>query len=256
MGVPFCWVARLFGAESLFVDSFARTAGVSLSARLVRPVARVWVQWPESHARRPWTEHQGSVYTIRSEGGPIPGGAKETPRRPRVFVVLGMGHHHFPRLAAAALELADSCDLVIQSGSTPISIPSEHAENVRALSFIEYDEVLAELREADAVIAHGGTGSIITALSAGHRPIVVARRAELGEHVDDHQGATVSALEGIGVIDVADDADSLRKRVSAAVRTRTQVTAGPLVDALMAHLFPAMTPGANGARLARRPVSE
>ncbi len=37
------------------------------------------------------------------------------------------------------------------------------------------------------MISHAGTGSILTALQLGKRPIVVPRRAAHGEHVDGHQ---------------------------------------------------------------------
>jgi UDP-N-acetylglucosamine transferase subunit ALG13 len=41
--------------------------------------------------------------------------------------------------------------------------------------------------EAEVVILHAGAGSLIHALGAGKAPVIMARRAELGEHVDDHQ---------------------------------------------------------------------
>jgi UDP-N-acetylglucosamine transferase subunit ALG13 len=36
-------------------------------------------------------------------------------------------------------------------------------------------------------VTHAGVGSVIVALSAGKRPVVVPRRRSLGEAVDDHQ---------------------------------------------------------------------
>lgn len=47
---------------------------------------------------------------------------------------------------------------------------------------------------ADLVIGHAGMGSIITALSFAKPIIVLARRAHLGEHRNDHQFATVKRL--------------------------------------------------------------
>ena len=47
VGVPFCWLGRLYGVRVIFVDSFTRIEGPSLSGRLVQPVAhRYFVQWP------------------------------------------------------------------------------------------------------------------------------------------------------------------------------------------------------------------
>jgi beta-1,4-N-acetylglucosaminyltransferase len=49
VAVPFAWLARLSGAKVVYVESFTRIDTVSLSCRLIRPVAdRVYVQWPEA----------------------------------------------------------------------------------------------------------------------------------------------------------------------------------------------------------------
>ncbi|HYB25773.1 MAG TPA: glycosyltransferase [Solirubrobacteraceae bacterium] len=53
--------------------------------------------------------------------------------------------------------------------------------------FLGSGELEEALDSATAVVCHGGAGIISSALAAGRRPIVVPRRAALGEHVDDHQ---------------------------------------------------------------------
>jgi beta-1,4-N-acetylglucosaminyltransferase len=48
LAVPFAWVGRLLGIPTVYVESFTRIHGLSLSARLISPVAsRLYVQWPE-----------------------------------------------------------------------------------------------------------------------------------------------------------------------------------------------------------------
>jgi UDP-N-acetylglucosamine:LPS N-acetylglucosamine transferase len=48
VAVPFAWVARLQGVPTVYVESFTRMHGLSLSARMIRPVAsRMYGQWPE-----------------------------------------------------------------------------------------------------------------------------------------------------------------------------------------------------------------
>lgn len=48
LSVPFVWMARLLGVPSVYVESFTRIDGLSLSGRMIRPIAeRVYVQWPE-----------------------------------------------------------------------------------------------------------------------------------------------------------------------------------------------------------------
>lgn len=66
----------------------------------------------------------------------------------------------------------------------------------RAQSFFEPDELDALASAADLLISHAGMGSIITALTKGKPIIVVPRRADLGEHRNDHQLATARKFIG------------------------------------------------------------
>lgn len=62
VAVPFLWIGRIFGARVIYVESFARTEGLSLTGRLVRPVVhRLFVQWPGA-ARGSKVEYAGSVF--------------------------------------------------------------------------------------------------------------------------------------------------------------------------------------------------
>jgi UDP-N-acetylglucosamine:LPS N-acetylglucosamine transferase len=48
LAVPFAWVGRLFRVPTVYVESFTRIEELSLSARLISPIAsRVYVQWRE-----------------------------------------------------------------------------------------------------------------------------------------------------------------------------------------------------------------
>lgn len=62
VAVPFCYVARLFGARIVFVESLSRITEASLTARLVHPVAhRFFVQWPTLEGRFRKAEYRGSL---------------------------------------------------------------------------------------------------------------------------------------------------------------------------------------------------
>jgi UDP-N-acetylglucosamine:LPS N-acetylglucosamine transferase len=62
VAVPFLWMARIYGARVIYVESFARTAGLSLTGRLVRPVVhRLFVQWPDAASDRK-SEFVGSIF--------------------------------------------------------------------------------------------------------------------------------------------------------------------------------------------------
>jgi UDP-N-acetylglucosamine:LPS N-acetylglucosamine transferase len=63
VAVPFCYVARLFGARVIYIESFSRITEPSLTGRLVHPVAtRFFVQWPELVARFDKAEYRGAVF--------------------------------------------------------------------------------------------------------------------------------------------------------------------------------------------------
>jgi len=65
IAVPFAWVGRLFGAKVVYVESFTRIETVSLSCKLIKPVAnRVYVQWPELLAALPDARFVGAVAAV------------------------------------------------------------------------------------------------------------------------------------------------------------------------------------------------
>jgi UDP-N-acetylglucosamine:LPS N-acetylglucosamine transferase len=51
VAVPFAWLARLQRIPVVYVESFTRIDELSLSGRMIRPIAeRLYVQWPETPA--------------------------------------------------------------------------------------------------------------------------------------------------------------------------------------------------------------
>jgi UDP-N-acetylglucosamine:LPS N-acetylglucosamine transferase len=65
VAVPFSWIGRLYGVRIVYLESITRVDGLSMSARLVAPVAdRLYVQWPElaeSHSR---AEYHGNLLAV------------------------------------------------------------------------------------------------------------------------------------------------------------------------------------------------
>lgn len=62
LAVPFFVFGKLFGARLIFIESLARVTSLSLSGRLVYPLAdRFFVQWPEATAKRERAIFRGSV---------------------------------------------------------------------------------------------------------------------------------------------------------------------------------------------------
>jgi beta-1,4-N-acetylglucosaminyltransferase len=63
VAVPFAWVARLYGARVVYVESMTRIEAPSLSMRMIAPVAsRLYVQWPELAPRVRRARFAGRVF--------------------------------------------------------------------------------------------------------------------------------------------------------------------------------------------------
>ena len=71
-------------------------------------------------------------------------------------------------------------------------------------AFIEPDEFRARAREAAVLVAHAGTGSILTALELGRPILVMPRRADLRETRNDHQIATATRFRDMAATSRSD----------------------------------------------------
>jgi UDP-N-acetylglucosamine transferase subunit ALG13 len=149
-----------------------------------------------------------------------------------IFVTVGTHQQPFDRLLGALGQL-DGDDLIVQYG------PAEPPPGVaRAEPYMPFERVLACMREAETVITHAGVGSILCARREGHAPLVVPRRHDLGEHVDDHQAELVRALEPRGGIVAVWNVADLGAAVAGSRRhaARPAGTAEALADAVRAAL--------------------
>ena len=73
----------------------------------------------------------------------------------------------------------------------PLEVPDLLALQTESFDWLlgneRWQERVAEARAADVVITHSGVGTILQLLGDGISPVVVPRRKQHGEHVDDHQ---------------------------------------------------------------------
>jgi UDP-N-acetylglucosamine--N-acetylmuramyl-(pentapeptide) pyrophosphoryl-undecaprenol N-acetylglucosamine transferase len=103
------------------------------------------------------------------------------------LILLSVGTHR--QSFSRALDLIEplarqGTTFVVQHGSTP---PRPELPNTTWVELIAFDELVDTIAKADSVVCHAGVGTIMTALQAGHTPVVIPRQARHGEHVDDHQ---------------------------------------------------------------------
>ena len=90
----------------------------------------------------------------------------------------------------------------------------QHAE------FVSPKECSERMTGADAVVAHAGIGTILTALELGKPLLVMPRRAEFGEHRNDHQLATAVGLPSRERAPVAFDETELAVGSTNSIRSR------------------------------------
>jgi UDP-N-acetylglucosamine transferase subunit ALG13 len=141
-----------------------------------------------------------------------------------IVVTVGTHEQPFDRMMRAVVALGDSEPMLVQYGTCTItSGPGEWVD------FLSFDELASRARGARAFICHAGVGSIVLARRCGHRPIIMPRRPEFGEHVDEHQLELSRRLHKAGLVTVVEDEASL----AAAVRKPAGVpSAGSSAGAL------------------------
>lgn len=99
-----------------------------------------------------------------------------------ILVTLGTQKQQFTRLLDY-IENSNIADkIIVQAGHTMYS-----SKKMTILDFVNHEKMDKLIEEADVVITHGGTGSIISALKKGKKIIACARKKQYGEHIDDHQ---------------------------------------------------------------------
>lgn len=205
--------AKTFRVPFSYIESGTRVRELSATGRVLARVPGIsrYVQYPFAADDR-W-RFALSVF----EGFRVVPAAPPA-RTPRVVVTVGgNAHYGFERLVRRVHAIIPShWEVLWQVG--PSQVADLGIATVRSLPSAELRRAIAD---ADLVISHAGTGSILTALQLGRRPIVVPRRAAHGEHVDGHQDdlAAYVASEGLALVRDADDltladlSDALRLRV-------------------------------------------
>jgi UDP-N-acetylglucosamine transferase subunit ALG13 len=195
---PFCVLARLAGARLLYVETMARVSSPSMTARLLsRIAARVVVQWPELASALPRAEVCRPTLLENVADGEHPAGAG-------TFVAVGTHAQPYNRLLQIVQRAIDE-GLLPGPVHAQVGPAEWDTSGAQATPYMGPAELEAAVGEATVVVCHGGAGIISSALAAGRRPIVVARRAELGEHIDDHQQQLTGKLAEWGLVVAVDE---------------------------------------------------
>jgi len=129
------------------------------------------------------------------------------------FVSVGNARQPFSRLLSAIDDLAAvlPSPVTVQYGNNKYN-----NSKYNCVDFLDIDDFNKNISISDLVIIHAGAGSIITALTSGKVPVVMPRRKEYGEHVDDHQIEFVNELADNGLIIIAENEISLSSSIAKA----------------------------------------
>lgn len=122
-----------------------------------------------------------------------------------ILVTLGTQDQKFYRLLDA-LENSKVMDkIIVQAGGSS----DYQSKKMEIFRFIDYKEMEKYIDDADLIITHGGTGSIIMPLQKGKKVIACARLEKYGEHINDHQKELVSVFAEEGYILEFNDGDNI-----------------------------------------------
>lgn len=196
--VPYILAARLAGSAIVFIESMARVEDASLTGRIVAPLARVvLVQWPET----------GQVYHRARVCRPAlleAGAADAAGPGSGTFVSVGTRPEPFDRLLAMADRAVAARILprpvVAQSGASRY-----RPESYGTTAWMAPPDVERAIMDARYVVCHAGAGMVAAAIAAGHRPLVLPRAREAGEHRTEHQRQLVEKLASLGAVVALED---------------------------------------------------
>jgi UDP-N-acetylglucosamine transferase subunit ALG13 len=115
--------------------------------------------------------------------------------------------------------LVQAVDEAVAAGVIATPVFAQIGETSLRPRNIEYATVLdkhdfdRKVAEAEYLISHAGMGSITTALERNKRLLVMPRRKQFREHVNDHQVATARKFGALGHVLVAYDAGEMPRRL-------------------------------------------
>lgn len=120
-----------------------------------------------------------------------------------IFVTIGLTLP-FDRLLAAVDDYRGDEEVVVQCGDWG-------AGPLRAscVNYLPFGELVEHMRRASRIICHAGVGSVLVAMAEHKHPVLVPRRAALGEAADDHQLGFARRLADRGVATVVEDVADL-----------------------------------------------
>jgi UDP-N-acetylglucosamine transferase subunit ALG13 len=145
----------------------------------------------------------------------------------------------FDRLTRALDEWAaehDGVEVFAQIG------PSEYRPtHLRYEGFLSPSKTNELMRSAELIVSHAGMGTILSAMQLQKPILIMPRKANLGEHRNDHQMATARWLAGRDGMAIAWEAEELGRLLDRRTDIRAgaplpDLARGPLVERLTSYI--------------------
>jgi len=192
-------LARLRRIPVVYIESVSRFDGPSATGRILErlPGVRRYSQHAAWAGRPGWRQGPSLLDDYAAVPVAVDPSARAGRSGRKVFVSLGtIRPYRFDALVDAVREqLRPEDEVTWQLGVTDRSdLPGRSSGEVGAG---EFDELVGG---SDVFVTHAGVGTLLRALELGVRPVVVPRRAERGEHVDDHQLQVAHELADRGLV--------------------------------------------------------
>ena len=103
-----------------------------------------------------------------------------------IFVCVGSRKYPFDRLFVKLDKMCETGQIK-EEIFAQIGTSTYKPKRFKYKEFLSPEEFQEKINEADIVITHGASGSIMKALNAGKKVIAVTRLKKYGEHINDHQ---------------------------------------------------------------------
>ena len=120
-----------------------------------------------------------------------------------IFVTVGSRNYPFDRLFQKLDELYENGDLK-EEMFAQIGTSTYQPKHYAYKNYISQNEFMEKIEQANIVVSHGASGSIMKALNAGKKVIAVTRLEKYGEHINDHQIQNNEAFSSNGYVIMAD----------------------------------------------------
>lgn len=103
-----------------------------------------------------------------------------------IFVTVGSRNYPFDRLFIKLDKLYED-GILTEEMFAQIGTSTYRPKNFKYKQYISQNEFSDKINQADIVVSHGASGSIMKALNANKKVIAVTRLEKYGEHINDHQ---------------------------------------------------------------------